>query len=270
MTGNGNGMAAPGHVPDRELAGMAELGLAAVEQTEELATRRAAVAGLGDALRELIAAAVASEVPVEVLRGVADDVRRLTGELSAVARPPDRPSSVDDLRRGQRLFNPVVGPGNPIAPPMRVRIETGDGAEAGDGVRATGLGGAAVGTCTLGLPYEGPFTFAHGGISALLLDQIMGYATAAAGYPAVTGRLQVRYRSAVPLGEPLVVRGQVVDVLGVRVAVRGTIALAADPGTVLVEADGRFLTLRPEQARRLFGRQPGPEPSVPTRASTAR
>lgn len=211
-----------------------------IEQTAELAERRAAVAELGTALRELVAAAVATEVPVEVLRRVRDDARRLTGQLSAASRPLDRPSSVDDLRRGQRFFNPVVGPGNPVAPAMRVRIESG----------------VAIGTCTLGLPYEGPFTFVHGGVSALLLDQIMGYATAAAGYPAVTGRLQVRYRTAVPLGTPLEVRGEVVDVLGVRVAVRGTISLAADPGVPLVEADARFLMLRPEQAQRLFGSRP--------------
>jgi acyl-coenzyme A thioesterase PaaI-like protein len=224
-------------VPDRELAGMADLGVAPLEPTAALLDRRAAVAELGAALRELVTSAVASEVPVDVLRAAAEQARGLTADLSAQRRPPDRPSSVDDLRRGQRLFNPVVGPGNPIAPPMRVEL-TPDG---------------AVGTCTLGLAYEGPFTFAHGGISALLLDQIMGYATAAAGHPAVTGRLQVRYRGAVPLGTPLVVRGVVQDVLGVRVAVRGSISLATEPDAVLVEAEGRFLELRPEQARRLFG-----------------
>jgi len=228
----------PGEVPDRELAGMADLGVAPVEQTAELADRRAAVAELGAALRELIDSAVTSEVPSDVLRDVAEQARRLSGSLAVVRRPPDHPSSVDDLRRGQRLFNPVVGPGNPLAPPMQVEASA-------DG---------AVGTVTLGLPYEGPLTFVHGGISALLLDQIMGYATAAAGHPAVTGRLQVRYRTAVPLGRPLIVRGVVDDVLGVRVAVRGTIALAHDPDVALVEADGRFLVLRPEQAQRLFGR----------------
>lgn len=219
---------------------MAALGVAGPEPTPELAERRAAVVDLGSALRELVESAVSSEVPVEVLRAAAVEARRLSASLSVTRRPPDRPSSVDDLRRGQRLFNPVVGPGNPIAPPMRVST-TSDG---------------AVGTVTLGPPYEGPFTFAHGGISALLLDQIMGYATAAAGHPAVTGRLQVRYRAAVPLGRPLVVRGAVEDVLGVRVAVRGTIGLADDPDVALVEAEGRFLTLRPEQAHRLFGRRP--------------
>jgi acyl-coenzyme A thioesterase PaaI-like protein len=231
------GQAGHGQVPDRELAGMADLGVAPVEQTAELADRRAAVADLGEALRGLVGAAVLSEVPADVLRDVAAQARGLTASLAAVRRPPNHPSSVDDLRRGQRLFNPVVGPGNPLAPPMRVEASPA----------------GAVGTVTLGPPYEGPFGFVHGGISALLLDQIMGYATAAAGHPAVTGRLQVRYRTAVPLGQPLVVRGVVDDVLGVRVAVRATIALAVDPDVALVEAEGRFLTLRPEQAQRLFG-----------------
>lgn len=225
------------HPPDRPLAGIADLDVPEVEQTPALAERRDAVADLGDALRGLVAAAVASEIPTEQLRDVTSAVRGLSGTLSEITRPVGRPSSVDDLRRGQRPYNPVVGPGNPVAPPMHVVVQ--------DGV--------AIGTCTLGLPYEGPLTFAHGGISALLLDQILGYATAAAGYPAVTGRLHLRYRTAVPLGAPLVVRGEVIDVLGVRVAVRGTISLASDVDSALVEADGRFLMLRPEQAQRLFG-----------------
>ena len=229
--------AGPGQVPDRELAGMADIGAPAVEQTEQLHRRRTAVAELGAALRELVAATVATEVDDVQLRQVADQARVLAQRLRASSRAAGTPSSVDDLRRGQRYYNPVVGPGSPLAPPMRIEI-TEEG---------------AVGRCTLGLPYEGPLGFGHGGISALLLDQIMGYATAAAGHPAVTGRLQVRYRAAVPLLEPLLVRGSVIDVLGVRVAARGSIAAAARPEDVLVEAEGRFLTLRREQAQRLFG-----------------
>jgi acyl-coenzyme A thioesterase PaaI-like protein len=217
---------------------MADLGVQPLEQTPALLERRAAVTELGTALRELIACAVGSEVPTEVLRGAAVQARAVTAQLATRQRGRHQPSSVDDLSRGQRLFNPVVGPGNPIAPPMRVEI----------------VDGAVIGTCTLGLPHEGPFTFAHGGISALLLDQLMGYATAAAGHPGVTGRLQVRYRAPVPLGEPLRLSAAVVDVLGARVAVRAAIALVAEPDAALVEAEGRFMTLRREQAVRLFGR----------------
>jgi hypothetical protein len=159
-----------------------------------------AVAELGDALRGLTSSTIGSEVDADTLRAVADEVRRLTSTLGQRQRRPDEPSSVDDLRRGQRPYNPVVGVGNPVAPPMRVEI----------------VDGVAIGSCTLDWRYEGPFGYAHGGISALLLDQIMGYATAAAGHPGVTGRLQVRYRATVPLGEPLRVQGSFVDVLGAR------------------------------------------------------
>ena len=226
-----------GNVPDRPLAGSWHAGVPEVELTAELAERREAVAELGDALRDVTSRAIGSEVGIDALRRVAKGARELAATLAVRQRRPDEPSGVDDLRRGQRPFNPVVGPGNPVAPPMRVEI----------------VDGAAIGTCTLDWRYEGPFTFAHGGVSALLLDQIMGYAAAAAGHPGVTGRLEVRYRSTVPLGEPLRLEAKLIDVLGVRAAVRGTISLAAAPESTLVEAEGRFLALREEQAERLFG-----------------
>ena len=68
----------------------------------------------------------------------------------------------------------------------------------------------------------------------------------------------VRYRSTVPLGQPLRLEARLVDVLGIRAAVEATISLANDPGAALVEAEGRFLALRPEQATRLFGNVSGP------------
>ena len=208
------------------------------ELTAELTERRAAVAELGDALRVLTSSAIGSEVAVDVLRAVAGDVRALATTLAERQRRLDEPSSVDDLPRGHRAYNPVVGSGNPVAPPMRVEI----------------VDGAAIGWCTLDWRYEGPVTYAHGGVSALLLDQLMGHAAAAAGHPGVTGRLEVRYRATVPLGEPLRLHAELIDVLGVRAAVRGSISLATAPDDALVEAEGRFLALRPEQATRLFGR----------------
>jgi acyl-coenzyme A thioesterase PaaI-like protein len=228
---------AAGNAPDRPLAGIRHVDVPEVELTAELAERREAVAELGEALRDLTSRAIGSEVAVDVLRRVAENARELAAALAERQRRPDQPSSVDDLHRGQRLFNPVVGLGNPVAPPMRVEI----------------VDDTAVGWCTLDWRYEGPFTYAHGGASAMLLDQVMGYAVAAAGHPGVTGRLEVRYRSAVPLGRPLRVEARLIDVLGVRAAVRGSISLASEPETPLVEAEGRFLALRPEQAARLFG-----------------
>lgn len=226
-----------GNAPDRSLAGIRNIDVREVELTTELSKRREAVAELGEALRDLTSSAIGSEVAVEVIRRVAEHARELAATLAKRQRRLDEPSSVDDLRRGQRLYNPVVGLGNPLAPPMRVEI----------------VDGAAIGSCTLDWRYEGPFTYAHGGVSALLLDQIMGYAAAAAGHPGVTGRLEVRYRATVPLGQPLRLQARFIDVLGVRAAIQGSISLAAAPDDSLVEAEGRFLALRPEQANRLFG-----------------
>ena len=223
--------------PDRPLAGFRHEGTPGAEPTAQLIDRRDAVAQLGEALRDLTSLAIGSEVPVDVLRSVAEDARRLAATLAEQQRRLDEPSSVDDLHRGQRWFNPVVGSGNPVAPPMRVEI----------------IDGTAIGTCTLDWRFEGPPTYAHGGVSALLLDQIMGYAAALAGHPGVTGRLEVRYRSTVPLGQPLRLQARLIDVLGVRSALRGSISLASAPDDPLVEAEGRFLALNQAQTDRLFG-----------------
>ena len=63
----------------------------------------------------------------------------------------------------------------------------------------------------------------------------------------------MRYRSTVPLGQPLRLEARFIDVLGVRSAIKGSISLAVAPDDALVEAEGRFLALRREQAARLFG-----------------
>ena len=227
----------PGTTRDRQLTGSRHVDVPEVESTAELSERRAAAVELGEALRDLTSSAIGTVVAVDVMRQVADHARGLATTLAERQRRLDEPSSVDDLQRGQRLYNPVVGLGNPVAPPMRMEI----------------VNGAATGSCTLDWRYEGPFTYAHGGVSALLLDQIMGYAAAAAGHPGVTGRLAVRYRATVPLGQPLRLQANLIDVLGVRAAVKGSISLASAPDDALVEAEGRFLALLPEQAARLFG-----------------
>lgn len=45
----------------------------------------------------------------------------------------------------------------------------------------------------LGATYEGPPGFVHGGVCALILDQVMGEAAAAAGYPGMTAGLTLRF-----------------------------------------------------------------------------
>jgi hypothetical protein len=223
-----------------KVPGAKDFGLPEVVETPELLDQRAAVAELGAELRNLIDAVVRTEASPGVLRRAADAVREMAGPLTEVSRPVQQPPAVDDLVGGLRMLNPVIGEGNPIAPPLRV----------------TTTRGSAVGVCTLGLAYEGPPTYGHGGISALLLDQVLGHAAASVDNVGVTTGLALRYRRPVPLDVPIRVWAEVVRVDGRRTAVKGGITTAAEPDVQLVEAEGDFLQLRPDQAKRLFSRVP--------------
>jgi len=202
----------------------------------ELDRRRAAVAELGHQLRALVEAAVSTEVETAHLERGATQVRALTEVLLGRVRERHVPSGVDDLRAGVRMYNPVSGVGSPLAPPLRLEM----------------AGGSASGECALGLAYEGPPSYGHGGVSALLIDQVLGGAAAASGNPGMTVELNVRYRRPVPLREQLLLRGSTVEVSGRWVRATGSIAAAEEPERALVEAEATFAKLNPEQARRLF------------------
>jgi hypothetical protein len=78
--------------------------------------RRAVVGDLGTALRELVDAAVRTEVDEAELAAVEAVVREQTARLRAVSRELTGIASVDDPEVGERWYSPVYGPGNPVAP----------------------------------------------------------------------------------------------------------------------------------------------------------
>lgn len=202
-----------------------------------LRQRRRAIADLGDALRGLVEHATATEVPTDDLQRAAERIRQVSALLGGRLRDRSTLAGADDLIGGVRMYNPVTGSGSALAPPLRIEES----------------GGAAVGTCTLGLAFEGPPMYAHGGVSAMLLDQVLGYAVSAAGHAGMTVRLDTSYRAPVPLLTPLRLTAEVTGIDGRRVIATGTIATATEPETVLVAATGTFVTLRAEQALQLFG-----------------
>jgi acyl-CoA thioesterase FadM len=227
--------------------GAGEAGLRAVEVPDDLLDRRAAIAELGAELRALADLVTRTEAGADVLRDSARRLRDVAPALRERIRDIAEPASVDDLMGGVRMFNPVIGEGNPIAPPMRIEIGA-DGAE---------------GWCTLGHAYEGPPMYGHGGVSAMLIDQLLGHAAAASGHPGVTTDLSVRYRRPVPLDVPLRVWGRVTGTEGRRVSAVGGITTVAEPDVPLVQAEARFAQLRVDQASRLFSRLASPDAANP-------
>jgi hypothetical protein len=228
-------------------SGAGHFGHPPAEVPAEVHERRAAVAELGAELRTLADLLTRTEAGPDALRDGARRLREITPALRERLRGATEPASVDDLMGGVRMFNPVIGPGNVIAPPLRIEIGA-DGAE---------------GWCTLGQIYEGPPMYGHGGVSAMLIDQLLGHAAAASGHPGVTTDLSVRYRRPVPLDVPLRVWGRVVKVEGRRISAVGGITTAAAPDVPLVEAEARFAQLRLDQAGRLFSRLASPDAANP-------
>ena len=93
----------------------------------------------------------------------------------------------------------------------------------------------------LGALYEGPPGLVHGGVSALILDQMLGEAAAVGGGPGMTGRLTVHYRRPTPLGE-LRTEAWLESTTGRKTIAKGQVRDAED--NVTVEAEGLFILPR--------------------------
>ena len=199
--------------------------------------RREAVGELGAALRDLVDAAVRTEVSLDELAAATEGARALAAALRAETRGLHDIASVDDPATGERWYSPVYGPGNPVAPPMEAS-STPDG-------RATGR-------VTLGKPHEGPPGLGHGGVVATLLDHVLARAVRAAGRGGLTATLTVTYRRPVQLGVPLVATAEIGTTDGRRTTATARIVAEDDPGSTLAEAEGLFVALRPERAADVF------------------
>ncbi|ASR36308.1 hypothetical protein BAY61_16290 [Prauserella marina] len=184
------------------------------------------IAQLAAAARRVVDTVVHADPPADAallaakLHAIADEIAG-SGRIS----PPrwDNPEH-------NRDHNPVTGAANPLAPPLTVS--------------ADGTGGV-VGTATLGFPYQGPPGHVHGGISALLLDHVLGIANAAAGHRAMTAWLRVSYHRPLPLLTECTVRGKRVSSEGRKIRATGTISTGH--GTH-VSAEGLFVAVRPDLA----------------------
>ena len=192
---------------------------------------------LADAVRRIIAVSVGRPVADDVLTAAAQDLASLADRLEDRAGPDRRPRDQPDPTGPPQDFfptSPVIGFANPIAPPVVV--------EAADGELR--------GTAFFDYPYEGPPTCVHGGVIAMVFDELLGAANIAAGCPAMTGTLTIRYRRPTPLRRTLRLEARCVGRSGRKVTTWGGIF---DGELLLAEAEGIFIELAPDRFLEIIG-----------------
>jgi acyl-coenzyme A thioesterase PaaI-like protein len=199
---------------------------------EQAASYDEVFGALARSTRELVEAQLMTEVDHDVVREVTAEIDALTARLRKQARTEPLGIEVGADGHTRAHGNAVIGLRNAIAPPLRVERSTD---------------GKAWSRFHLGPQYEGPPGLVHGGVSALLLDQLCGEAAAAGGSPGMTGRLTLHYRRPTPLGE-LNGEAWIDSAEGYKTTVKGHLRDAE--GKVTVEAEGLFIL--PRWARELI------------------
>ena len=148
-----------------------------------------------------------------------------------------------DLRDPHRMLplSPIIGPFNPVAPDVTLRFED-------QRVR---------GEAVLGKKHVGPPGCAHGGVGAMIADQLIALAGTASGVRGVTKSLSMKFRRPIPLDEPLELEGWCVE------RGEGSARVAAEiraRGKVSLEIEGEMVT---------SARLPGPEVREPGNVESA-
>jgi acyl-coenzyme A thioesterase PaaI-like protein len=191
---------------------------------------------LAHAVRTLIDATVRTDADEATIRAATENIEAVTATLTPLRRHGWQPIRHADTGRPILFTNPAAGGRNPIAPPMVIHHDPD---------------GRCWSDFTLGAAYEGPPGTVHGGISALVLDHLLGEA-ASGGLtkPRFTGTISLRYLRRTPLG-PLHAEAHVDRIDGHKTYARGFIR---DADGRSVEAEGVFIT--PVWARDDDGRTP--------------
>ena len=176
------------------------------------------------AIRELIDAGVRTKVDSQTIAEATAAIEAITATLRREQR--DEPYAMRHADTGKPVVwtNPVVGLRNAMAPPLVVEHSED---------------GRCWSEFELGAPYEGPLGLVHGGICALVLDQVLGeVASGGLNEPRYTGTISCRYRRGTPLG-PLRVEAYIDRTEGIKTFARGHIS---DAEGITVEAEGIFIT----------------------------
>lgn len=209
---------------------------------EELAQQADLYRPFTQAVRELVDVTIRTTVDDDEIRRAQAEIEAITARLRASQLPGPYGVRFGATGRGRPWGNTVVGLRNPVAPPLVIE-QDGSG------------NGNVWSDFHLGAAYEGPPSLVHGGVSALILDQMLGEAAGAGGKPGMTGTLTLRYRQGTPLGD-LRAEAWIDRSEGIKTWAKGHII---GPKGVTVEAEGVFIL--PRWAREAIAAQ---APGTPT------
>lgn len=192
---------------------------------DEVARLRGIYEPLAASVRELVDATIRTQADAGTVAEVKRDIDAAVTRLRR--RQIDGAFGVRRTTAGESVGwgNAVIGIRNALAPPVVTqRDESGT-------VRAE---------FHLGAAYEGPPGHVHGGVSAMILDHLLGEAASPDRKPRFTGSITVRYLRATALGG-LRAEAARTRTDGVKTFCAGHIA---DADGVTVEAEGVFITPR--------------------------
>ena len=190
--------------------------------------QRMALRKLAAALRKINEALIDMDAAEEDLLAAAASAEQFAVRLEATRKGHHQwgfaESSTAPSTRVMLDRSPVIGLGNPVAPPLSFRAEDGK----------------VVGTGSFGMQYEGPPGHVHGGFVAAALDELLGMAQTLSGKSGMTGTLTVRYRRPTPLYKQLRFTAWVDRIEGRKIFTSGTIH---DGETLCAEAEGVFISV---------------------------
>lgn len=182
-------------------------------------------------VRDLIDATIRTEADADAVAAAIAAIDSATAQLRS--SQIDGAFGVRQVSDGDPIpwGNAVVGIRNPSAPPLVIR-RVPEGPRTPDSYVTSDF--------YLGAAFEGPPGHVHGGVSAMLLDHVLGDAVSAPGVYRLTGTISVRYRRLTPLGR-LHAEARITHTDGFKTYATGHIA---DADGITVEAEGVFIEPR--------------------------
>jgi len=213
-----------------------------------------AVAEAAKAARRLNQAISGRRLPDEALKEIAEDIESLAARFES----GDERNKLDDMLTRPHLAAIYAGQYTPLDLEVGDEIEFDPFSIAGGDLHPASIGlsfvkdsdESVVCTGIIDPMFAGPPERVHGGVQALIIDEVMGALNRMRGRQAYTAYLKVDYIGPAPLSVSTTFRAWVHNIEGRKITLRGS---GDGPDGRFMEAEGLFIQ-----------RQDLPEGSAPT------